>query len=220
MVVILKIIPIKSDLLAGFSSPFPFPFDDLAGKLEKKGYKIPKNQMTIAIGPEGQQIELQKMKKENLELVYNQFAGHFTITSDEIENLLDAMKEVLEVIESDDLPNPSISFYELNHHTRVLAEKHPMDKTKMKNEDGLEYLDEITGLKTQPYSKVVCAFGDELPEIPLNKIPTWLHLSVHPFIPNPLYFYVHIVYRRKSIDKIEVMIGELDSVIKRAITDM
>jgi hypothetical protein len=217
----MKLITDRASILVAFEAKFPFTFNELVDVLSDHGFGVaPEGHTALAIDKDGRRHVLQKLVGDEVEILYSESEGRITANSDMIGKVLDTAKKILKQLKT--LPDfeLTVKWFELNHNARVFSEKHPMDMSWRKNKTGSAILDKITGLRTQPYTETICAFGNEVPQVSLTTIPEWLHFSVGPFVPNPRYFAVNVVYRRTSLDDVVRLGKKLPSLIENVINDL
>lgn len=203
-------------LVTGFSSPFPFEFTKITEGLEKKGYKPPPDkQVTIAIDSTGGKTHLRQLFGEDVEIVYNENQGHLTVSSTNLSVSVKTLKEVLEEIKRTSPIAPTIDWYELDFHGRTSIDRLPLDSktSKVNNKE----LDNLLGMKTQIFASSICAFEGDTPIQPLNTVPNWFQLIIQPFVSNPRYFYVRIIYRRNDFKRLEEMIERIPKIIEEGL---
>ena len=202
-------------LVAGFSSPFPFEFTKITEGLGKKGYKPPPDkQVVFALDSTGGKTQLRQLFGEGVEIAYNQDKGHLTVSSTNLSISVKALQDVLKEIKRTSTIEPTIDWYEFDFHGRISIDRLPLDTNSKRSEVKNENLNVLLGMKTQTYTYSICAFEGETPTQPLNTVPNWFQLIIQPFVPNPRYYYVRVIYRRKDFQRIEEMIGKIPGLIE------
>ncbi len=157
---------------------------------------------------------IQKLFKDGIEIDYNAAKGHLSITSNDISKVLDTLVEFQSVIERIMNVFPPVEWYEFNIHSRVYSSAHSLDVTPVADSKLIALLNETTGLSVKPYTWSICAHGNGIPQKPLNTIPDWMHLSYGPYVKNPRDHYMNLVYRRRNLDDVKLVIKKHDEIIK------
>ena len=184
------------------SSPYSIDFSDLSKKLEDRGYKPPKDgAVRLNISDTGEPVPIQRLCKGSIDLHYVKENGFLSIQSKESIEMLEELKSLYKIATKLPSTTSNVIWFEINYSSRVLPKKHPLDIVSSSNKAS-SFFEEISGLKSRYFSRSICSFGGELPDEPLNKIRDWVHATVAVFVPNPRYYQIRIVCRRKTIDEI------------------
>ncbi|MBS3795815.1 MAG: hypothetical protein KGY80_13000 [Candidatus Thorarchaeota archaeon] len=210
----------KITLLVKSKVPFPIFGDSLEAGLSEIDFKSPaEDNVLMVVDSEGARHIFQRFVGDDGEIQYDEKRGRLRIISDNLDSLIRVSQRVMTLLSKIE-GSSEIEWFELNYNSRILYEIHPMVRPKKTEDAGIHSLDEITGLTTQPYRKTICGFEGEPPTSPLNSIPTWLHMSIGPFVPNPRYFAVSFVYRRKELDEVIQLAENIPQVVQSTLNEM
>lgn len=212
----MRVIVIRAALTAGFASPQPFEFEEILDTAKSKGFSLPPDKgITVAVDDMGLQMQIDRLVRGKTEVSYNRTKGHLAISSTKLTDLTSGMDQLFTVLEQALGEVPPIIWHELNYYAKVRAEQLPLGKEL--DAGPPKALKDRVDLPLRLYSRAWCGFEGEVPNIPLNEVTDWLHLSIAPFVKNPRFFYANLVYRRQDFSLLKRIIPDVDEIIKDAI---
>ncbi len=213
----IKIYPVDYRISFLFNNPFPFPEEELIENLSKKGFSEIKDIPKIMGAPPLQIVRASIAKKGNNEVIYNPDKGHVGVGGENFKEVNDDFN-ILESTLRDDLEIDFsiIKSIELISANRVYTKNDPLETiSKFCDSKNLSKFKEIFNEDVKPlsvrmYTKTEIVGG-------LNIIPNWVDLTIEPFIPNPKYYFVRLIYRNTDKDKVKGISKEIERVILRSI---
>ncbi len=212
----MRIIVIRAALTAGFASPQPFEFEEVLDTAKSKGFFLPPDRgITVAVDDMGLQMRIDRLVRGKTETSYNSTKGHLAISSNRLNDLTSGMEQLFVVLEQALGEVPPIIWHELNYYAKVRAKQLPLSNEL--DAEPPKILKDRVDFPLRSYSKAWCGFEGDVPNIPLNEVPDWLHLSIAPFVKNPRFFYANLVYRRQDLSLVKRFIPDIDEIIKDAI---
>ncbi len=198
-----------------FNNPYPFPEEQLIDILSKKGFSEIKDIPKIMGTPPLQVIRATVARKGDNEVLYNPDKGHLGIIGLNFKEVNDDF-EILEstIISELGIEKSSIKSAELISSNRVYSINAP-----------LEVISRF--LESANFSKFKEVFGGDVDLKPftvrmyinteisgsINTLSNWADLTIEPFIPNPKYYLVRLIYRNTDNDKVKEVAKRVDNII-------
>lgn len=215
----LQIYPQDYRITILFNNPYPFPEEQLIEILSKKGFSEIKDIPKIMGTPPLQVIRATVARKGDNEVLYNPDKGHLGIiglnfkeVNDDFEILESTIKSELGIEKS--AIKSAIKSAELISSNRVYSKNAP-----------LEVISKF--LESANFSKFKEVFGEDADIKPftvrmyinteisgsINTLSNWADLTIEPFIPNPKYYLVRLIYRDTDNDKVKEIAKKVDNII-------
>lgn len=200
-----------------FNNPYPFPEEQLIEGLSKKGFSEITDTPKIMGAPSLQVVRAAIARKGNNEVIYNPDKGHVGISG---ENFKDVNRDfdILESTLKDDLEidASAIKSTELVLANRVYTKNDPLEViSRFLYGKNISKFKEILGEDVKPFT--VRIYSQTEISGSINTIPNWVDLTIEPFIPNPKYYFVRLIYRSTDNDKVKEISKGIDEIILKSI---
>lgn len=207
------VIPDQCSVTIQFRVPFTFPEAQLENEMRSKGFSMPEDHRSVRIGPDGAQVPMLHWFK-GVDVFYLPTLGQLSCEGVDYEVVAERSLELSGISESmlGGCLRNALQWAELSAVARVRGTKPPSNCYNRIPAGPL------TGSINNALGREVSHLGLrfywseqlELTE-PLNSITEWFDLTINPFIPNPSYHAMRVVYRSKDIDSISSFTGGLEA---------
>ena len=204
------VIPDQCYVTIQFRVPFTFPEAQLAKEMRSRDFSVPEDHKLFRVGPDGAQVPTLHWVK-GVDVFYLPTLGQLSCQGSNYEAVAERSLELSSISESmlgSGLKN-ALQWVELSAQARVKGTKPPSDCYNRLPRGPL------AGLLNNVLGREVSHLGlrfywSEQPELaePLNSIVEWFDLTINPFIPNPSYHAMSVVYRSKDIGSISSLLAD------------
>lgn len=215
----LKIYPQDYRITFLFNNPYPFPEEELIENLSKKGFSEITDIPKIMGAPPLQVVRATIARKGNNEVMYNPAMGHVGIIG---ENFKEVNRD-FEILESTllselEINASAIKSAEIISSNRVYSKNDPLEViSRFLESTNLSKFKEILGEGVNVKPLTIRMFVETEISGSLNTIPNWAELSIEPFIPNPKYYFVRLIYRNTDTTKVKEVGNEIETRILKSI---
>jgi len=198
------VIPDQCSVSIQFKVPFTFPEAQLEKEMQYRDFSVPGNQKILRVGPDGAQVPALHWVK-GVDVLYLPTLGQLVCQGSNYESVAERSLELNNIAESmlgSGLKN-ALQWAELSAQARVRGTKPPSNcYNRLPRGPLVGSLNNILGRDVSHLGlRFYWSEQSELAE-PLNSIAEWFDLTLNPFIPNPSYHAMSVVYRSKDIDSI------------------
>lgn len=215
----LQIYPQDYRITILFNNPYPFPEEQLIENLSKKGFSEIKDIPKIMGTPPLQIVRATVARKGDNEVLYNPDKGHLGIIGLNFKEVNDDFDILESTIKSEmGIEQSAIKSAELISSNRVYSKNAPLEVIS-------RFLDSVN------LSKFKEVFGEDVDIKPftvrmyinteisgsINTLSNWADLTIEPFIPNPKYYLVRLIYRNTDNDKVKEVAKKVDNIILNSI---
>ena len=182
-----------------FRKPYFFPEDQVNDFVIKAGFTVPdEGAKVLEVLPNGTQAPSSRWTKGTVEVFYSGARSMLTFRGDKIQGVATAFSDVLKLVESNlskELPK-ELEWTEIQLDGRATSDYLPMQiLSDLGDESIKKELGAIFNLELRNFSIRLFSTDSTALDNPINKIVDWFDLTIEPFIPNPSYFHIRLVYR-------------------------
>lgn len=213
----LKIYPQNYRVTFLFNNPYPFPEEELIEKLSKKGFSEIKDIPKILGAPPLQVVRATVARKGNNEVMYNPAMGHVGIIGENFKEV-NGDFEILEstLLSELAIDASAIKSAEIISSNRVSSKNEPLNViSRFLENANLSTFKEILGDNVKPFT--LRMFAETEISGSINTLPNWAELTIEPFIPNPKYYFVTLIYRNIDTNKVKEVAKEIETKILNSI---
>ncbi len=190
-----------------FTSVEPIPEGVLLSWLEERGFAeirdVPKRIGTETFGIE----RLNIARKGACQVIYDPRVGNLGIAGRRYEEVLEEFDRVATMLKEmgfDFLKE--MKCFELVLEGRVFAKGKPKPLEKITDfleTEKFSALNRIIGAEVIPFDIRFCPKSEMGTIEDLRRIPKWFDIHIHPYVPNPNYYGVRLVFRDTDISNVK-----------------
>lgn len=215
----LQIYPQDYRITILFNNPYPFPEEQLIEILSKKGFSEIKDIPKIMGTPPLQVIRATVARKGDNEVLYNPDKGHLGIIGLNFKEVNDDF-EILEsaIISELGIEKSAIKSAELISSNRIYSINAPLEViSRFLESANFSKFKEVLGEDVDIKPFTVRMYINTEISGSINTLSNWADLTIEPFIPNPKYYHVRLIYRNTDNDKVKEVAKKLDKIILNSI---
>jgi hypothetical protein len=215
----LQIYPQDYRITILFNNPYPFPEEQLIEILSKKGFSEIKDIPKIMGTPPLQVIRATVVRKGDNEVLYNPDKGYLGIIGLNFKEVNDDFEILESTIKSElGIEKSAIKSAELISSNRVYSINAPLEViSRFLESANFSKFKEVLGedIDIKPFT-VRMYINTEISGS-INTLSNWADLTIEPFIPNPKYYLVRLIYRNTDNDNVKEVAKKLDKIILNSI---
>jgi hypothetical protein len=193
-----------------FKSPEPIPENTLLSWLIEKGFQeitdVPKRVGTSIIGIERVNIA----RRGNCQVLYDPHLGNLGVAGNKLDDVLMEFDVVESMLKEKGFNIvDDIKFVEFVMDSRLFlkAKMKPLEKiSSFLDAQKFSKFGEIMGEDVIPFDIRFCPKKEMKTSEDFRKIPKWFDIHVHPYVPNPNYYSIHIVFRDTDIFNVKTFV--------------
>lgn len=216
----MKIIPDEIRLFFTFSSVEPIPEDDLLSHLRGMGFdeikEIPKRLGTETFGIE----RLNIARSGRCEIIYDPRRGRLGIVGNNSQEVLQKFEQLESMLRDMGFDFSSqLKFFEFSSDNRIFVKgKRPLQNiANFLEVEKFSKFKEIVGTEVAPFC-IRFYPKDKINTVQdFKEIPKWFDFHIYPFVPNPQYHALKIIFRDNDISNVKNFVKEVDNKILRII---
>lgn len=214
----IRVIPDEVAISIRFGVQEPFTKEELTDLLIKREFEsIPGPERIEELGAERVSIA----RKRGCVINYDRSAGWVEAKGEKYHQTFITFEEVESILKEEDDIFSGIKSYEFSSKNRVNIKKpriRPLEAIgNFLDMDKFHKFEEITGIELTPFCIRVCPKEKIGVLESLRETQDWLDLYIFPYITNPKYFAVWLVFRDKDGEKVKKFAKEAENKAKEVV---
>ncbi|RLI42487.1 hypothetical protein DRO59_04015 [Candidatus Bathyarchaeota archaeon] len=190
-----------------FKSSEPIPEDTLLSWLLEKGFQditdVPKRIGTSTFGIE----RLNIARKGTCQVLYDPRGGNLGVAGNKLKETLKEFVVIESMLKEKGFNlSDDVRFIEfvVNSRLFVKGKLKPLEKiSEFIGVQKMSKFSEIMGEDVIPFDIRFCPKREAKASEDFRKIPEWFDIHVHPYISNPNYYSVHVVFRDTDLSNVK-----------------
>ncbi len=206
-----------------YRNRFPFVDVDLDKKLQDAGFSVAASgRAVLRLSADGQEsVALRWTSEGGAEIYYDPARGFLSAEGNVPTAVAESFKKLVSVAQTLLGQNWSgeTKWAELYSNVRILSDKQPLDAyAATYSPKVVERMSGILGLPVKPFLfAVFSSHGGEAGQ-PLNEVPDWVNIIIEPFIPNPKYYFMKLVFRQQEVSKVVTFASKYEPIVEDVIS--
>jgi len=220
----LKLIFDTFKITMAYRTRFPFVDADLDKKLKEAGCSSSAPGHTVLrLSSDGQESVAFRWTGSGSEVYYDParaFLGAEGNVPARVPEAFDKLVGVAKILLGSTWPG-EVKWSELYSVIRVLGDKQPLESYAATYSPKIvERMAKLLGLPVKPFLFAVFSSFESLVGQPLNEVPDWTNIILEPFIPNPKYYFMKVVFRRQEVPKVIEFASKLEKTAGSIISEI
>lgn len=203
-----------------FGAPDPIPEDDLINYLKEIGFEeitgIPK----IFGTEESGLVRANIARKGTCEVLYNPPRASLEVVGKNFKEVLDRFEEIKSMLDGKEEIATQIRSYQLVSSYKVFTKDRYRPLYHISDFVGYDKIDKFNSLlgeEITPFSIRLCPKSKIGVAENIRDIPDWFDIQIFPYVLNPQYYGVNIVFRNPDILKVKEFTKKMEDRIENMI---
>jgi len=207
-----------------YRSKFPFVDADLEKNLEEAGFSSSSpGRRVLRLSSDGQESVALRWTSSGSEVYYDPTRAFLSAEGSVPEGVHEAFGKLVKIAAA--LLGPTwateLKWTELYATIRILGERKPLESyTETYSPKIIERVGKILGTTVKPFLFAVFSSPGGEEGQPLNEIPNWVTIVVEPFIQNPKYYFMKLVFRQQDTEKVVGFASRLEKIVGGIISEI
>jgi len=220
----LKLIFDTLKLTMAYKTLFPFVEAELDKKLREAGFAASAPGHTVLrLSSDGQQSVAFRWTGSGSEVYYDPARGFLSAEGNVPGSVHETFGKVTAVAKGlleSDWPD-EVKWSELYSVVRILSDKQPLDSYSTTYSPKIvERMTKLLGVSVKPFLFAVFGSSETLVGQPLSEVPDWTNIILEPFIQNPKYYFMKVVFRRQELSEVVGFASKLEKSVESIISEI
>ena len=220
----LKLIFDTFKLTLAYRTKFPFVDEELDKKLKEAGFSSSAPGHTVLrLSSDGQESVAFRWTGSGSEVYYDPARAFLSAEGNVPESVREAFGKLIGIAKallSSGWPT-EIKWSELYSVIRVLGDRQPLESYSVAYSPKIvERMTKLLGVPVKPFLFAVFGSSETLVGQPLDEVPDWTNIILEPFIQNPKYYFMKVVFRRQDISKVVDFASKLETTAGSVISEI